>query len=298
MRSRSSPRSLGLAGLALSLAVGCRPAPNLPEGSGPFALSFVNHPSWDDGRAELSFYRSDAWGEEGATHTLETITVKQSYDPRRESKADGVGVDAFKWILRFQRGQGPERVQVAHVANLARPSLTLLKASHTQFDGCSNQYRELVRRGDRLGILVRSDDYGNRSSESEALDGYPAAALPLLIRALDFTRLSRAELLLLAEDGAWTRATVLPSARVQVPLGDRSIEVDEVRVTFDPPFQLPWGDAPTGAEVYWVGDGPERPLYGFRDAGGGYRVTRTRTVRAAYWAEPLPASDASEPRAE
>lgn len=273
----------------------------VPTDPGPFAVGFVLGHVWDDGQAELARYRVELEQEAGPEFTLGTILVKQAYDPARESKAETTGIDAFKWIVHFVQRTRPEELHHAHVANLARPSLLVLKASHASFDGCSNRYQELVRRGSRLETLERSDDYGNAEGQVDQVSAHPIAALPLLVRAVDFGRLNTAELNLVSYDGAATRATISKSARVPMTQGVQEILVDELRVTFDPPRHLPWGDGPTGAEVYWVGDGPERPLYGWRDAGGGYRIVREQLRRAAYWeVDPRPRSidgapDASAP---
>jgi hypothetical protein len=267
----------------LGLLLACRGPLEVPTDPGPFAPSFVLGPIWDDGQAELASYRVELDEVEGPEFSLGTIVVKQAYDPARESKAEGPGIDAFKWIVHFRRSVGLEELHHAHVANLARPSLLVLKSSHTSFDGCSNRYQEVVRRGSRLESLERSDDYGNAEGQSSQVTAHPIAALPLLVRGLDFGRLTSAELTLVADDGRTTRTMITKSARVPMTQGDQEFSVDELRVTFDPPRQLPWGDGPTGAEVYWVGDGPERPLYGWRDAGGGYRIVRERLRRAAYW---------------
>lgn len=282
----------------LGLLFACRGPLEVPADPGPFAAGFVMGPIWDDGQAELASYAVELDGEVGPEFSLGTIVVKQAYDPGRESKAEGAGVDAFKWIVHFRRSAGSEEVHHAHVANLARPSLWVLKASHASFDGCSNRYQELVRRGSRLESLDRSDDYGNAEGQGSEVGAHPVAALPLLVRGLDFGRLTSAELRLVAYDGRATRATITKSARVPLTQGGQALWGDELRVTFDPPLHLPWGDAPTGAEVYWVGDGPERPLYGWRDAGGGYRIVRERLRRAAYWeVDPRPGPTPDPPDA-
>ena len=284
----------------VGLLFACRGPLEIPTDPGPFAAGFVMGPVWDDGQAELASYRVELEGE-GPGFALSTILVKQAYDPPRESKAEGAGIDAFKWIVHFRRSAGTEELHHAHVANLARPSLLVLKASHTSFDGCSNRYQELVRRGSRLETLERSDDYGNTEGQGRQVLAHPIAALPLLVRGIDFGRLTSAELLLVAYDGPTTRAPITKSPLIAMTQAAQEVYVNELRVTFDPPRHLPWGDGPTGAEVYWVGDGPERPLYGWRDAGGGYRIVRERLWRAAYWeVDPRPpvidgAPDANAP---
>jgi hypothetical protein len=294
-------RQLAIALLALGLA-GCV-AQSDPSSSaaGSAALTdqaFLMGAPWNDGQAEVAFYdvqrTVDQTGQPNEQHfTMGTYLVKHNFDPEAMTKTTGDGgVPAFKYAQFFEFVSGSYQYKRAHVTNVRQRDLRPLKHSFTNFDWCSNLYREQAFGPDgTVRSLKRSDDYGNsRSTYDYRAQAYPAAQLPLLVRGLSFPDSSDGQpartFSVVHADGSYVeaRAERLGTEQVTTPAG--TTQVEKIAVHYDAPVPTPLAGGPSDTlETYWRGTGPQRPLLKVAAGNGRYRMELIEKVRSPYWKE-------------
>jgi hypothetical protein len=262
--------------LVLTLA-SCQqtPPPSITETATITDRAWLTQPLWNDGKSEVSFY--EGWileGETRRTFQLATQLTKQSFDPIEQTKSE-TGIPDFKWTLFYEHAAGSEQFKHSYVANLMQATLQSLKVSANRFDWCSNQYRELAFLPNfEIRVLARSDDYGNtdRIVPFEPLT-YPAVAVPLLVRAIDFSRMKQVDFGVMLMDGTHVDAMV---ELVGTEQDSEKLVVHyahAIESTFGPRAQK---------EIYWRGVDPARTLLRMESENGNYGVTFVETIRAAY----------------
>ena len=181
------------------------PASTATPGPTVAEAPFTHLPLWNDGKAEVAFYRARVEEQEV---DVGTYFLKQDFDPARESKANERGVSAFKWAVFFEIIRGTEQFKHSIVVNATQTDLRPLKVSSNSFDWCSNQYQELsILTDGTIKRLMRSDDYGNdaRTTKYRA-KSYPVAQIPLLVRAMDFRSTKEHDFLAIRMNGTYVDA--------------------------------------------------------------------------------------------
>jgi hypothetical protein len=268
------------AGLVLTLAA-CHQTPQPPPVAETATIAdraWLTQSLWDDGKSEVAFY--EGWigtGDARRTFELATQLTKQNFDPAKQTKSE-TGVPDFKWTLFYERTEGSEQFKHSYVANFMQASLQPLKVSANRFDWCSNQYRELAfTPGVDVHVLARSDDYGNdeRTVPLAPLT-YPAVGVPLLIRAVDFSRMKQVDFSVVLMDGTHVGA--------MVELVGTEGDAEKIIVHYAHAIDSTFGPR-AQKEIYWRGLDPARSLLKMESEDGNYGVTSVETIRAAYWQE-------------
>jgi len=245
---------------------------------------------WNDGRAEVAFYRversRDTYGRANPqSFTVGTYVVKHRFSREEMSKVtDGSGVSAFKYAFFYEVESGSYQHKRNWVVNARQQSLQPLKHSFTSFDWCSNRYRELAFGPERVEMRMRSDDYGNeRASFDVPPTAVPVALVPFLVRSLSFEDTQVHRFPLLHSDGSTTRvaARLDGTEKISTPAG--TSEAERIRLTMDAPVPSMIAEETAGPELYWRGVGPDRRL--LRVSGEGYTMTLIEHLRTAYWQE-------------
>jgi hypothetical protein len=248
---------------------------------------------WNDGQAEVAFYRvtrsRDQYGRANEqTFAVGTYLVKHRFSREEMSKVtDGSGTSAFKYALFYELESGSYQYKRNWVVNARQQDLQPLKQSFTSFDWCSNQYREMAfRSGEEADLLMRSDDYGNerRTVESPA-DAVPHALLPLLVRGLDFGDASERSFHVLRKDGTAVPATARMEGSESVDTPAGTVDTERIAVTYDAEVPSMIAETTTGPETYWRATGDERLLV--KVSGDGYTMTLVEHLRTPYWNENL-----------
>ncbi|MFB6247809.1 MAG: hypothetical protein ABEL97_04490, partial [Salinibacter sp.] len=126
--------------------------------------SYLTADRWNDGRAEVAFYRvereRDQYGRTNPQRfVVGTYLVKHRFSPAdMTKKTDGSGVPAFKYALFYELESGSYQYKRSWVVNARQRDLQPFKQSFTSFDWCSNQYRELAfPPGGDIEYRMRSD---------------------------------------------------------------------------------------------------------------------------------------------
>lgn len=256
--------------------------------------SFLTSGFWNDGKAEVAFYRVERdvnqYGEaKPQKFLMGTYLVKHDFDRLTQSKARPDAKDkvsSFKWSAFYEfESDNSYQFKQAWVVNAARGDLSPLKASFTSFDWCSNQYRELLFRPDgKAEFLMRSDDYGNREETFEApSEAYPVALVPLLVRSLDFSSAPSRSFTVLLEDGSTVTVTARLEGRESLDLPEGREEAERVRLSYDGDYRSILSREGEREETYWRGLGAERALLALESAT--YRMRLVEIVRSPYWDE-------------
>jgi len=254
---------------------------------------FLTGGVWNDGQAEVAFYRvqrsHDQYDRPNVqTFMVGTYLVKHRFSPEAMSKVtDGSGVSAFKSALFYELESGSYQYKRNWVVNARQSDLRPIKHSFTSFDWCSNQYREWAFHPDgTVERRMRSDDYGNTHRTFEGTKAaVPPALLPLLVRSLLFDGQDMQSVDVLKRDGS----TVPAAARIEgtetvdTPAGE--IEAERIRVTYEGTVPSMIAEETPGPETYWRGMGEERRLV--KVAGEGYTMTLVEHLRTPYWQENL-----------
>jgi len=263
----------------------------------PVDASFLADPIWDDGKAEIAFYRVErsynVYEEpESVTFDVGTYLVKQNFSRETMAKTtDGSGTAAFKAATFFEMNSGSYQYKRNWVVNARRSDLAPLKHSFSSFDWCSNLYREYAFHGDGgVTFLKRSDDYGNQERRLDiAADVFdrvvPSALVPLLVRSLTFGDEGPVPFFVLnANDGPIrARAAFIDTTTVETPAGSRSGE--RIRVTYDRPAPSPVAGKTAKSEVYARAMDSERTLLSLEAGDDSYRMVLVEHLRSAYWSE-------------
>ena len=300
MISTPARRTCSLALLALLTAslMGCGGAsdasPSAESASALTDSSYLTGAPWNDGAAEVAFYdvqrTVDQTGQPSDQRfTMGTYLVKHNFDPQAMTKVADGGVPAFKYAQFFEFESGSYQYKRSHVTNARQRDLRPLKHSFTNFDWCSNLYREQAFAPDgTVHFLKRSDDYGNDEGEYDyRTQAFPAAQLPLLVRGLAFSASQPTRSFsVIHPDGTYTRAEAerLGTEQVQTPGG--SVEAEKIAVRYDAPVPTPLAGGPSDTlETYWRGTGSQRALVKVASGNGRYQMALVEKVRSPYWKE-------------
>ena len=258
--------------------------------------SYLTADRWNDGRAEVAFYRvqrtRDQYGRANDQQfVVGTYLVKHRFSPTEMTKkTDGSGVSSFKYALFYEVESGSYQYKRNWVVNARQDDLRPYKQSFTSFDWCSNLYRELAFPPDGpVEVRKRSDDYGNRrASFAQRPNAYPPAQIPLLIRGLDFgasDTLSFAVPVMDEQTHVSAQAVRAGTETVETEAG--SFETTRVTVTYDAPVPSPIGEESDSTETYWRSTGPRRLLVRMEAGGGRYQMALVEHLRTPYWEENL-----------
>lgn len=258
--------------------------------------SYLTADRWNDGKAEVAFYRvertRDQYGRSNDQRFIVgTYLVKHRFSPDEMSKVtDGSGVSSFKYALFYEFESGSYQYKRNWVVNARQRDLKPFKQSFTSFDWCSNLYREQAfPPSGSIEVRTRSDDYGNRRARFEAPpNAYPPAQIPLLVRGLDFGRadtLSFAVSVADAETHVPAQAVRQDTVTVDTEAG--ALEAERIAVAYEQPIPSPIGEESARAETYWRGTGPDRLLVKMAAEDGRYRMALVEQLRTAYWKENL-----------
>lgn len=281
-----------------SLLIGCTSPTASPEPEpAPITdASYLTGDLWNDGQAEVAFYRVERtrnqYGEpEEQAFTAGTYLVKHQFSPEEMTKVtDGGGVSSFKYALFYEFESGSYEYKRNWVVNARQSDLRPYKQSFTSFDWCSNLYRELAFTPDGpIEVRKRSDDYGNRRAEFDSQpNSYPPAQIPLLVRGLDFSETDTVSFsVAVADSGAHVpaRAALMGTDTVETEAG--RVETERIAVSYDAAVPSMIGETSAATETYWRGTGPDRLLVKMEAESGRYRMSLVEHLRTPYWKENL-----------
>lgn len=290
--NRAALLAIFLAGFVVACG-GPSAAPD--DASAPITDSdYLTADLWDDGQAEVAFYRvertRDQYGRTNdQTFTVGTYLVKHRFSPSEMTKkTDGSGIPSFKYALFYEVESGSYEYKRNWVVNARQRDLRPFKHSFTSFDWCSNQYRELAYPHDGpIESRMRSDDYGNRRSSFKGRQhSYPPAALPVLVRSLDFDRADTLSFAVtVADSNAHVSAKAVEGATETLDTPAGPLEATAVHVSYEAPVPSLIGEESDRRETYWRSTGPERHLVRVAAESGRYRMTLVEARRSAYWKE-------------
>ena len=282
--------------LGIGVLAGCGSSPASSEKEAPSPItdpSYLMADHWNDGQAEVAFYRversRDQYGRARSQQfTVGTYLVKHRFSPTETKKTDGTGVSAFKYALFYELESGSYQYKRNWVVNARQEDLRPYKQSFTSFDWCSNQYRELAFPPDSpVEVRMRSDDYGNRRSSFEGEpQSYPPAQIPLLVRGLDASAGDTLSFAVVqADSSTHVPAQVVFAGPDSVSTPAGTYEARRVVVTYNEPVPSPIGERSARTETYWVGTGPQRRLLRMEAESGRYEMTLVEHLRSPYWQE-------------
>jgi hypothetical protein len=293
-----------LAGLLVAVGLvlaGCASGSGRPAGAPAGAsdtgaltdADYLTADRWNDGRAEVAFYRversTDPYGEpRQQSFTVGTYLVKHRFSPEKMTKVtNGSGTSAFKYALFYEVESGSYQYKRNWVVNARQRDLAPLKQSFTSFDWCSNQYREIAFPPDGPATyLRRSDDYGNEEATLEAgPTSVPAALVPMLLRGLSFADTTRRAFEVVRPGKAPVGAVVRHAGAdtVETPAG--TIAAERLEVTYDGSVPSLIAAEAARSETYWRATGPYRRLVKMQGGDGAYTMTLVEERRTAYWNE-------------
>ncbi|HKL89510.1 MAG TPA: hypothetical protein VJ884_10945 [Salinibacter sp.] len=285
--------------LVFGVLVGCtRPSAN-PTDAEPASITdeaYLTADQWNDGKAEVAFYRvqrtRDQYGRAtDQAFTAGTYLVKHRFSPDAMTKVtDGSGTSSFKYAFFYEFESGSYQYKRSWVTNARQSDLRPFKQSFTSFDWCSNQYREVAFPLDGpVEYRMRSDDYGNERTSFEGRpQSYAPAQLPLLIRGLDFAASDTLSFAVtVAADTAHVPAQAVRAAVDSVETEAGPYETERIVVTYDSPVPSLIGEESATTETYWRSTGPERLLVRAEAEGGRYQMALIEHLRTAYWEENL-----------
>jgi len=251
-------------------------------------------PLWNDGQAEIAFYQVERsrnqYGQEEPQEFLAgTYIVKHDYDTDLESKARGDSkskVPAFKAALFFEFESGAYQYKRNWVTNFAMADMAPLKTSYTNFDWCSNQYKEFSFKGNQARYLMRSDDYFNEDVNYDVdANTYPADEIRLLVRSFDFSEDASQEFGVLQDDGEIVRAQASMTGKETVSTDAGEMDTDVITVKYEKPISSSIGNKSDLEENFWVSTRPDRILVQMAGESGRYKMTLVEDLRSAYWKE-------------
>ena len=293
MPARSVLSVLWLALLAATL-VGCEDPSANPASPPPITdAEVLTHDVWNDGRAEVAFYRVQRARDQYGTPTEQqflvgSYLVKHRFSPEEMTKkTDGSGVPSFKYALFYELESGSYQYKRNWVVNARQKDLRPYKQSFSSFDWCSNQYREMAFPPDgAIQVRMRSDDYGNRRTSFDRRPrAYPPAQVPLLVRGLDRRRDTLSFSVAVADSSSFVPAEAVVRGRDSVDTEAGRFGAERIEVTYDAPVPSPIAETTARTETYWVGVGPQRRLLRMEGGGGRYRMALVEHLRTPYWTE-------------
>ena len=289
--------SLIVAILGLGGGIGCTSPSASPDEEAPAPItdaSYLTADHWNDGQAEVAFYRvertRDQYGRDRSQQfTVGTYLVKHRFSPTEMTKTtDGSGVSAFKYALFYELESGSYQYKRNWVVNARQKDLRPYKQSFTSFDWCSNQYRELAFSPDgAVEVRMRSDDYGNRRASFDGEpQSYPPAQLPVLVRGLDVGAADTLSFSVVQADSnahVPVQAVGAGTDSIATPAG--TYEAQRIEVTYDRPVPSPIGETSALKETYWVGTDGQRRLLRVEAASSRYEMALVKHLRSPYWNE-------------
>lgn len=298
MRLASAIGALAIAVIAGSGTFDTRqPSQALPYLNGITDEAFLTQELWNDGQAEIAFYRVDRsinqYGEpEDQSFLVGTYLVKHDFDPEAMAKArpNATGtVSTFKSALFYEFESGSYEYKRNWVVNSRQSDLRPVKASFSSFDWCSNIYREMAfGLNGRVQALMRSDDYGNAGDTFGFRENaFPVHTMPMLVRSLDFSNSEELEFLMMTQDGDYiqTRARLAGAETFTWPGGTSEAERIEITYAREVPSMI--GESTDLQETWWRGTDDARLLLGMQSGSGRYRMTLVEHLRSPYWDENL-----------
>jgi len=282
--------------LGLGGGSGCGSPPASSENDAPEPItdaSYLTADHWDDGQAEVAFYRversQDQYGRARSQQfTVGTYLVKHRFSPTDMTKrTDGSGVSAFKYALFYELESGSYQYKRNWVVNARQKDLRPYKQSFTSFDWCSNQYRELAFPPDgAVEVRMRSDDYGNRrASFGGEPQSYPPAQIPVLVRGLDVAADTLSFAVVQADSNAHVSAQAVGAGIDSVTTPAGTYEAQRIVVDYARPVPSPIGEESARTETYWVGTDSQRRLLRVEAASGRYEMALVEHLRSPYWKE-------------
>ena len=289
--------SLLLAAVGLGMLGGCGSSPGSSENDVSPSItdsSYLTADFWDDGQAEVAFYRvertRDQYGrDQPQQFTVGTYLVKHRFSPTdMTKKTDGSGVSAFKYALFYELESGSYQYKRNWVVNARQEDLRPYKQSFTSFDWCSNQYRELAFSTDgSVEVRMRSDDYGNRRASFDGEpQSYPPAQLPLLVRGLDAEAADTLSFAVVqADSSAHVRAQAVVAGTDSVTTPAGTYEARRIVVHYERPVPSPIGEKSARTETYWIGTEAQRRLLRVEAGSGRYEMVLVEHLRSPYWTE-------------
>jgi len=293
MRDPSISIFLWVSVLALGLS-GCGgPSANPTLPPSITAESVLTGEIWNDGQAEVAFYRvnrsRDPYGKASEQQFLVgSYLVKHRFSPEEMTKkTDGSGVPSFKYSLFYELESGSYQYKRNWVVNARQKDLRPYKQSFSSFDWCSNQYREMAFSPDgAIEVRMRSDDYGNRRSSFERRPRtYPPAQIPLLVRGLDLDRDTLSFSVARADSNAFVSAEAVVQGPDSVDTEAGRFAAERIEVRYETPVPSPIAETTARTETYWVGTGPQRRLLRVEGEEGRYEMALVEHMRTPYWKE-------------
>ena len=258
--------------------------------------SYLTADQWNDGKAEVAFYRvertRDQYGRSNDQQFMVgTYLVKHTFGPEEMTKqTDGSGTSAFKYALFYEVESGSYQYKRNWVVNARQKDLRPLKQSFTSFDWCSNLYREMAFSTDgTVEVRKRSDDYGNRRTSFEyRSQSYAPAQRPLLIRGFDFGASDTLSFsVAVADSSAHVPATAVREGTETIDTEAGTYETDRIAVTYEAPVPSMIGEESDRTETYWRGTGDRRLLVRMAAESGRYQMEMVEHLRSSYWNENL-----------
>lgn len=286
-------------GILLSLLVGGCDEPSVQSEGAVSPItdrSYLTDTLWNDGQAEVAFYRVERSRDQYGRSTQQqflvgTYLVKHRFSPAEMTKkTDGSGISSFKYALFYELESGSYQYKRSWVVNARQDDLRPFKQSFTSFDWCSNQYRELTYPlNGPIEVRMRSDDYGNRRTSFERrAQSYPPAQIPLLVRGLNFTETdSLSFAVTVADSSTHVLAQALHQGRDSVETAGGTVEAEEITVRYPSPVPSPIGETSAREETYWVGTTSHRRLLRVQARSGRYQMVLVEHLRSPYWRENL-----------
>jgi hypothetical protein len=258
--------------------------------------SYLTADLWNDGQAEVAFYRVERdfnqYGQPAEQSFLVgTYLVKHNFSAGQMTKATDriAGEPTFKYALFYEFESGSYQYKRNYVTNARQRDLRPFKQSFTSFDWCSNLYEEFAfHMTGAIDYLKRSDDYGNEQARYVFQPRvFPAAEVPLLVRALDFSAAESHTFTVLHPDGTFLPVTARSGGRDSVELAMGTLPAERVRLTYSQRTPSPIAESVDSTETYWRGTGPARRLLRLESGSGSYRMELVEHLRSAYWDENL-----------
>lgn len=258
--------------------------------------SFLTADRWNDGQAEVAFYRVERdfnqYGQPAdQSFLVGTYLVKHNFSVGQMTKATDeiAGEPAFKYGFFYEFESGSYQYKRNYVTNARQRDLRPFKHSFTSFDWCSNLYREFAfHMTGAIDYLERSDDYGNEQARYVFQPrAYPAAQLPLLVRGLDFSDAQTHTFTVLRPDGTFVPVDARYAGRDTLQLDVGTMPAEQVHLAYNQRTPSPIAESVDSTETYWRGTGRARRLLQIESGSGSYRMELVEHLRTAYWEENL-----------
>ncbi len=258
--------------------------------------SYLTADVWNDGQAEVAFYRVERdfnqYGEPAEqSFVAGTYLVKHNFSAGQMTKATDriAGEPAFKYALFYEFESGSYQYKRNYVTNARQRDLRPFKQSFTSFDWCSNVYEEFAfHMTGAIDYQKRSDDYGNEQARYVFQPrAFPAAQIPLLVRALDFSDREAHTFTVLHPDGTFLPVTARFAGRDSVQLAMGTLPAERVRLSYSQRTPSPIAETVDSTETYWRGTGAAHRLLQIESSSGSYRMELVEHLRSPYWEENL-----------